>query len=252
MFKRLCTLIIVASLLLASLACGSVTINTGDGETVRGSGNVKTEQRSVSGFSQIALAGVGRLEITQGDSESLEIEAEDNILAIIETKVEDGILLIKFKDKLTNIQPTKSIIYRVTLKELVGVQASGAGDFAISALKTSALDVQISGAGNVVIDSLEADNLSATIAGAGNFEVKGGKVDTLKVDLPGLGAFRSPDMQVRQADLTITGAGSARLWVTDLLDVQLSGVGGVEYYGQPAVTKQITGLGAVTSLGDHP
>jgi hypothetical protein len=249
--NRWIPLFCVVMLLLASLACiFTPSVNIGNG--VKGSGNVKTETRPVSGFQRVVMSGVGDVQIAQGQEESLEIEAEDNILAIIETKVTGDTLILGFKEGSRNVQPTRPIKYRLTVKDLVGLQTSGAGNIETSDLKTSDLDVQISGAGNIKIDSFEASSLAVLVSGAGNCEVSGGKADKLKLEISGAGSFHSPDLQLGTADLTISGLGSARLWVTDFLDVMLSGTGSVEYYGQPKLTQLVTGLGTVKSLGEHP
>jgi hypothetical protein len=54
---------------------------------VRGSGNVVEETREVSGVSGVELATLGTLHVEIGESESLRIEAEDNLLEYIETDV---------------------------------------------------------------------------------------------------------------------------------------------------------------------
>jgi len=40
------------------------------------------------------------------------------------------------------------------------------------------------------------------------------------------------------------------MWVDDELDAEISGAGSIHYYGSPAVTKQINGLGSVSRSGD--
>lgn len=72
-----CWPVVVAVLVAAGAGCA----------VVRGSGNVVTEQRQVSGFNCIDLSGSGKLIIAQGSSEGLTIEAEDNIIGRIETSV---------------------------------------------------------------------------------------------------------------------------------------------------------------------
>jgi len=249
MSKHWKTLFVIAVLLLSLLAC-SVGVPTISG--IKGSGNLKTETRQVSNFQAVVLSGIGDLQITQGEQESLEIEAEDNILTLIETKVENGTLYIGFKEGTGNVQPTKTIKYTLSIVELTGLTASGVGNIQAPELKTTDLDVQISGVGNIKIESLEANSLAVLVSGAGSGEVNGGKVDKLKVEISGAGSFRAPDLQVATADITISGVGSARLWVTEMLDIMLSGTGGVEYYGLPRVTQLVTGLGSIKSLGDHP
>ena len=66
-------------------------------DVVTGSGHLATETRSVSGFDQVELAIRGELIITQGDQESLEIEAEDNLLDYIETTTYGDTLVIGLK-----------------------------------------------------------------------------------------------------------------------------------------------------------
>jgi hypothetical protein len=40
------------------------------------------------------------------------------------------------------------------------------------------------------------------------------------------------------------------VWVDNDLDATISGAGSVNYYGSPAVTKQVSGLGGVSKSGD--
>jgi hypothetical protein len=47
---------------------------------VNGSGQTKSETRTVSGFTGIELSGTGEVTIEQGDAESLTVEADDNVL----------------------------------------------------------------------------------------------------------------------------------------------------------------------------
>ena len=249
MSKHWKTLFVIAVLLLALLAC-SVGVPTISG--IKGSGILKTETRPVSNFQAVVLSGIGDLQITQGQQESLEIEAEDNILEVIETRVENGTLYIGFRDGVVNIQPTKTIKYTLSVKDLTGLTSSGVGNIQVGDLKTSDLDVQISGVGSIKIASLEASSVAILISGTGSSEVGGGKADKLKLESSGAGSFRAPDVQFAVADVSISGVGSARLWVTERLDVALSGTGSVEYYGSPVVTQLVTGLGSIKSLGDHP
>ena len=73
-----------------------------DGGDQGGSGKVITEERDVSGFDRVHLTGSGVAEIIQGETESLVIEAEDNIMSSIESKVENGTLTLGQK---ANYQP---------------------------------------------------------------------------------------------------------------------------------------------------
>ena len=87
--RLLLSLIVIFPLVLG--ACDTLRV-------IEGSGDVVTETRAVSGFDRVILGGIGELTLIQGEEESLEIEAEDNILPQITTEVRDGTLTISFDD----------------------------------------------------------------------------------------------------------------------------------------------------------
>ena len=64
---------------------------------VRGSGNVVTETREVSGFDSIHVDYPARVLISQGSAETLKIEAEDNLLPGLKTEVGGNELQIYYK-----------------------------------------------------------------------------------------------------------------------------------------------------------
>ncbi len=231
-------------LIAASLAC-DIPLGV---KTVRGSGNVVTEEREVSGFESVALSGVGQVIITQGDEESLTIETDDNLMRHIETEVRNGTLELGLARNTIPI-PTQSIIFRVSVDDLTGLTSSGAGSFKIDGLEADRLRVTLSGVGDVGIDSLSATDLVVKISGAGNVDLAG-QVEAQEIDMSGLGRYSAPDLESQTASVRISGAGGAVVWAQDTLDVEISGAGNVEYYGSPQVTREISGAGKVTSRGD--
>jgi hypothetical protein len=215
---------------------------------VRGSGNVVTQERQVSGFDSVALSGVGEVFITQGDAESLTVETDDNLMRYIETEVRNGTLELRSADNTIPI-PSQSITFRVSVVNLTGLDSSGAGSFQINGLDTDRLKVTLSGAGDIGINSLKATDLEIQSSGAGNIQAAGA-VETQEIDLSGLGNYNAPDLESRTASVHMSGAGNAVVWALDTLDVGISGAGNVEYFGSPQVTQDISGAGKVTSQGN--
>ena len=233
-------------LIAASLACAVPSVGI---KTIKGSGNVVTEERDVSGFDRVALSAFGEVIITQGDEESLTVETDDNLMQYIETQVRDGTLELGFTDDDILLRPSKSIIFRLSVIELTALDSSGAGLFEIDELDADRLEVTLSGAGDIRMSSLTATHLAVTVSGAGNIELAG-QVKTQEINLNGLGNYNAPDLESQAATVRISGAGSATIWVYDTLDVTISGAGNVEYFGSPNVTQDISGVGKVTSRGD--
>ena len=94
--------------------------------TTKGSGQLATAQREVSGFTKVELAGQGDLTIEQTGTESLTISAEDNLLPLLTSDVSGDTLILGTKPN-TSIVTTKPITYSVTVKDLDGLAVSGSG-----------------------------------------------------------------------------------------------------------------------------
>lgn len=217
----------------------------------RGSGELVTETREVSGFSEVRLDGAGRLVITQGETESLKIEAEDNIIGELTSEVRGQTLVLGFQDQFlrSTIIPTKGIIYTLTVDDLTAITFNGAGDLEMDALDTSSLELVINGAGQINVDELTAESLSVQISGTGTIKI-GGQVSSQSVAIDGAGNYEAGDLQTKSTTIKINGLGSAVIWATDSLDISIDGGGTVNYYGNPSVTQDINGVGDINSLGE--
>ncbi len=225
---------------------GACSINV-DVNIDQGSGRVITETRPVSNFDRVVLNGVGDVVVTQGDRESLEIEAEDNVISNITTKVDNGTLHIGFDRK--TIIPTKSVRFRLTMRTIRGLDTKGVSNIESEKIDTDQIELGISGTGNIDIENLTAKSVTVNVSGAGNL-IAAGQVDNQKVTLSGAGNYDGEDLESSNAEITITGLGKVAVWATNNLQVTISGTGGVDYYGNPQVTQQISGLGRLNHKGN--
>lgn len=241
------TLLLIISLLLVGCQINIPNSTT----TLKGSGKVITENRSVSNFKNITISGMGDMLITQGETESLTIEAEDNIVALIKTEVKDDTLTIGFTQNNINLRPTQPIKYTLAVKALDNLRISGAGNINIPALKTEKFVLKISGAGNVKLDKLEATDLTMILSGAGNASVSG-QVTSQTIELTGVGNYGGRELSSQTANVLLSGAGNATVWAQKNLEAKISGFGSVNYYGSPEVTRKISGAGNIKNLGNQP
>jgi hypothetical protein len=218
MLRYLAGFLALAAVILAISGCNGTEITI-----VKGSGNVQTESRSVSGFTQVSLSLIGSMTIEQSGEESLVIEAEDNFLPKIKTEVSGGRLNITAVSG-TNFLPNKAIRYMLKVKTLDAIELNGAAD--------------------IVVSNLSTDNLQVTVNGAGSITISG-NVARQQINLSGAGNYEAANLASKEARVTLTGLGSATLRVSDKLDVTISGAGSVNYIGDPAITKNITGVGSL-------
>ena len=241
--KKFWILAVSASLLALLLPACSAPV-------VRGSGTMIEDARPVSNFDKLSLNGIGDLILTQGDQESLRIEGEDNILGQIETKVQDGTLVISLMDPNweETVQPTHRVVYHLSMKNVHQLELTGVGSINIGQLKTDELEILSSGVEGIDIGNLSAQTLKVALRGEGQCNL-GGQVDSQEVELSGTGQYNASKLQSQDAAVDLSGSGSASVWVEKSLTANLSGTGSVYYYGAPQVEKTITGTGGVNDLG---
>jgi hypothetical protein len=104
-----------------------------------------------------------------------------------------------------------------------------------------------SGEGRLILNEIMYQDLNISLEGLGEILLEG-EVQSQDVDLSGLGTFKAEDLRSREANVTVSGAGTARIWAEEELNATLTGAGSILYKGQPVVKKSITGLGTIIPL----
>jgi Putative auto-transporter adhesin, head GIN domain len=202
--------------------------------------------RDVGNFTKLVNKGPVVVYVTQGDYKPLTVEADSNVVRLIETSVINDTLIVNAKD--TIIQSTKPIKVFVTVPEVLYAKLSGAGGILGQNKFTYAepLTYEITGAGGIEAE-LITTKLNALVKGAGGIKLKGTVTDE-DIKISGAGAFAGDSLAAQNAVVTISGTGSAYVSAEKKLDVTISGTGSVFYRGNPAITKNITGIGVIIKL----
>ncbi len=178
----------------------------------------------MSGFDEVELRGIGNLSIRQTGSESLTVEAEEEVLPKIKTEVVNNRLIIGPEPN-TGIQTSEPINYELTVKDLRALKLSGSGDISAQDIIT--------------------DKISTTISGSGTVGISG-SADSQEVNISGSGEYRAEDLESKEAKIDVSGSGSAIVNASEALDAKVSGSGSVEYVGNPTVKKDVSGSGRVS------
>jgi hypothetical protein len=232
----------ISVLLTATVSCNI--------SVVRGSGNVISEDRAVSGFSKVLISGSGEIFIEQGDEESLTIKAEDNIIPLITTEVSGDTLNISHGPGpiVTN---TKSIEIYLRVKDLDSISTSGSANINCSGLSTSNLIINTTGSGNVVISNLENDSIDIGSSGSGNFTLAG-NTNSLKISTNGSGGCDAENLKSKDCIIDVNGSGNITVNVSDTLDASIDGSGNISYSGNPTVesTKGFGASGVIKNISE--
>ena len=226
------------------------SFNFGSGERVNGSGEIASETRDVGSFDGIALSGGFKVLVRQNSTTRLELKADKNLLALIETKVVEGskgrTLEIAPK-RGVNLSATVTPVITVDMVQLRALSIAGSGDVRVEAMKTGSVDVSIAGSGDIRFTDLDSDRLGVKVAGSGDVTATG-RTDKLDVSVAGSGDVKLRGLVAQEAKVSIAGSGDAQVQAVKTLKVSVSGSGDVAYLGSPEISLSVAGSGKVRKL----
>jgi len=216
--KRPCVIAFAAfTIVFAAQGCRYI------GKGVRGSGNRKTEKRELAAFKSVEASGAFEVNIVCQQSQSFEIEGDDNLLPLIKTDVNDGGLRIHSDSQYSASRP---IAIRISVPDLEKFTSAGAGDIHVSGVKNDQLILSNTGAANIEASG-QTKFVDIGTSGAGN-------IDTSK-------------LLTERAKVSVSGAANVDVYASQQLDVSVSGIGSVTYSGNPpVVNKSVSGIGSVS------
>ena len=205
-------------------ACDGISITFNDGDSkVKGSGVAASEMRAVASFDTIDATGVGKLKLRIGDTESLKVMADDNILPLIKTEVKEGVLTLSTKG--ATLSKT-DIVFDVIARRVKRLENSGTVSIDASGFNGGDLSVETSGVGSIKLN---------------------GRVDSLKAELSGVGSLDADALAADRVDTSLSGVGSAHVRAEKSLRANVSGVGSLSWKGAATdVTTNVSGIGRVS------
>lgn len=214
-------------------------------DQVTGTGPIVTSTRNVEHFNAIESTMSASTEISIGSVYSVKIEAQKNIIPLIETAVEGNQLVIRTK-KGVSLNTDRDIIIHITMPEVTGIDVTGSGSVKVlNSITTKSLQLDVSGSGNIETAGITTELLAATITGSGNITVAGGNCKVERLSLTGSGEADCSNVLARNADAQVTGSGGASVNASEYLKVTLTGSGDIHYKGKAQVTAEVTGSGGL-------
>ncbi|CAN5471920.1 head GIN domain-containing protein [soil metagenome] len=204
-----------------------------------------TEKRALPEFHGIEIRGTVKLELHQRSTQSVEVTADDSVLAKVDTQVVDrnGVptLVIGLQPGTRGRTP---VTVAVDFTSLSALSISGRGDVNGGSLKSGSFALSVSGMGDVKLDDLDVGNVEVHISGVGDVQL-GGHAATLGVNVSGKGDFDGHSFDVDNVSIHLSGLGDSKVKARKTLDVSISGLGNVSYQGDAVVTSNVSGRGKV-------
>jgi hypothetical protein len=215
-------------------------------EVIGGNGHVIAEQRQTGNFTAVAVDGPFFVHMKQTTDTRVEIDAEDNLMRVIETYVTDSVLHIRLK-KGVRLNFYKDIQVYLQSSNYQRVSFSGSGNIEnTDTLRTDSFAYTIDGSGDARFTLVTAQ-LTTVVNGSGNVTLHG-SAGHYNSDTNGSGDISAIDLACTDAGINVEGSGGHTLSVSQTLDVSIRGSGNVRYKGSPAVSMDIQGSGRVIKL----
>lgn len=213
--------LLILSVIIALNACNS--------ECIKGSGNSKTEDRSISDFSKIEFGGNIKLTVYQDGNTSMNITADDNILKEIKTNMAGNVLKIEMNGNYCNLGPIEIVLHT---KRLNGIDASGSAEI-ISAtpINSDNFDLKLSGNSKVDLD-LVTGRLKTKTSGSAEINLKGQAREHI-LDMSGSTQLSAFEMIVSDYKIESSGSTDCKINVLNSLNVKSSGASNIQYKGNP-------------------
>jgi len=217
--KKIGFLLFATALVVGLVVANSFSFGRASGNFVKfsmdfgaehGSGNIVTEKRDLRGFNSVDVGGVFQVEIVAQKDFGVEIEADDNLMALIQTNVDGDTLRIESDKRLKSGSPIKVRISAPNIDEL-----------------------SVSGAANVTANSLKCDSLKIESSGGSRVTVIG-QAEDLNIESSGGARVNAAGLNAVDAHIDGSGGSSVEVNVTGDLNSDISGGALVTYSGMPA------------------
>lgn len=237
-----------AALVLAACSGGWVT-----GADVQGSGKPATQTFPVAGpFTAVRADGAIHLVVERGETAAISATADDNVLPLLRTAVEDGTLRLwtdggwssttEFVVRVTApavaglhlTGATEAVVDRLESKEAAWIVADGATKAFVHDTACAALTVRVTGASHVAVTKSAGAKLEVKAAGASNVTVSGA-FDDVKVQAEGACKVGDATLRAKRADAVAAGASHIDLDVAEFLKADATGASSVRWGGEPKV-----------------
>ena len=188
---------------------------------IRGNGHIKTDERTISAFTNIDAGGAFQIEWQSG-APTLSITTDENLLPYIDNQISGETLHLHTREQ---IWPTHGIKVVISSPTRTGAKTSGAAKLTANQLSGPRFALESTGAAEVKLD---------------------GNIDELLADMTGASELHAGDLQTKTTEISTTGAADAEIAVSETLKVAITGAGKVSYSGSPkTIEKHISGAGSI-------
>jgi len=215
--------------------------------TIEGSGNVTTEKRIVQGdFKNIQVSNAIDLVIVQSDSTEIIVEADDNLQKEIETKVENGTLVIRCKfNSFHNISQKKVTVKMPVINKIEA--SSAASVMSKNIIQGQDVELETSSAATMDVN-VESDNISCRTSSGSSITIQGKALKTVAKASSG-SSVNAGKLMANEIEADASSGGSLEVHPILSLKAGASSGGSINYNNAPKTIEKTSSSGGSISQG---
>jgi hypothetical protein len=199
---------------------------------VNGNGNVQTEERNMNAtFTEIKASSGLKVILEEGTTQKVILEADDNLLTIIETFVDNGMLHIRSDKNIRNASSKKVYVTYTTLSEVKA--SSGSVVIIKDQIKNERLTLDASSGANIEANVFSKD-LYLKVSSGASLDISG-KTKLLKTKASSGGLIDAENVLSVRCEARASSGGNISINVKEHLEAKASSGGNIDYYGEPMV-----------------
>jgi len=242
-YIKVATVAIVFVALLAACGRGGIF-----GERLRGEGPLVPHVLDLGVFSTIDISGFFIIDFTRSDDHAITLYMQENLFYYHEVIVRNGNLTITDNIR-GGVEFTYTPRLHISAPYLTDITLSGnviAPDW--DEISTYGLTITTSGFASVDIP-LNVNRLTVNSTGS-SILIFSGTASSVDAYITGFADMRAANLLVSDASIDGSGSAQVEIYVTDSLDVNLSGFANVRYGGNPSITSRFSGSARLERLDD--
>ena len=204
---------------------------------------------SVGEFSKINAGGMLHLSVRKGDEFKVLAKGKDSGIDALNIHSDGEVLQISMSKYHWWRHKDHDLSIEIVCPHLKSIQLSGATESEISGFDETDLRAKVSGA-SIARMNIHAGKLALIASGASKVFLEGSCEDA-EININGASKFNGYDFNIKNADISITGASNSEVYVSEVLKIDASGASKVKYKGHPHLIKSVSGLGKVYEENEH-
>lgn len=211
---------------------------------IKGNGNVISEHRNIeASFDAIKVSQGIDLFLTQSSEQSLNVEADDNIMDLLKTEVRGNTLHIFFEKNV--YRATSRKVFLSTSKITSLATSSGAHILTEKNFKSDDLELDSSSGSSMVL-KITAQNIQCETSSGADIRVEG-TTTSFRANASSGSTIYANNLESENTTAKVSSGANIDVYASESLTAKASSGGDIDYAGNPKVVNKDTSSGGSVS-----